>query len=102
MQVISKLHTLLNVILKAYPKLQAIFINIQQYNPTWIVGGASAVPWEFDFISSIAGKWEDELDELVNSDAMYCTKTALGKASLPPRAHFVLGKAVHVQFDIGS
>ena len=30
---------------------------------------------------------------------MHCAKSALGKVILPPKAHFVPGKAVHVQFD---
>ena len=33
---------------------------------------------------------------------MHCTKSALGKVSLPPKACFILGKVVHVQFDGGS
>ena len=27
---------------------------------------------------------------------MHCTESALGKVSLPPKAHFVPGKVVHV------
>ena len=42
------------------------------------------------------GKWEDELDDLVDLDAMHCTESALGKVSLPPKACFVPGKALHV------
>ena len=78
-----------------------ILINIQQYKPTWVVGGASATHKELDFPSSTTGGW-DELDDLVNLDDMHSTKSALGKVSLPPKAHFVLGKAVHVQFYGGS
>ena len=48
------------------------------------------------------GKWEDEPDDLVYLDNMHCAKFALGKVSLLPKAHFVLGKAVHVKFDDGS
>ena len=81
---------------KAHPELQAMLINIQQYKPTWAIGGASAMPEELDFPSSTTGKWEDELDELVDLDAMHCAKSALGKVSLPPKARFVLGKVVHV------
>ena len=33
---------------------------------------------------------------------MHCAESALGKVSLPPKACFVLDKAVHVQFDSGS
>ena len=29
---------------------------------------------------------------------MHCAESALGKVSLPPKARFVPGKAVHVQF----
>ena len=54
------------------------------------------MPKELDFPSSTAGKWEDELDDLVDPDAMHCAKSALGKVSLPPKAHFVPGKALHV------
>ena len=32
---------------------------------------------------------------------MHCTESALGKISLPPKAHFIPGKVVHVQFDGG-
>ena len=51
------------------------------------------------------GKWEDELDEPdkpdkpVNLDTMHCTKTGSGKINLLMKAHFVPGKAVHMQFD---
>ena len=41
LQVMPGLKTLLKVTLKAYPKLFAMFINIQQCNPTWIVGSTS-------------------------------------------------------------
>ena len=51
---------------------------------------------ELDFPSSTTGKWEDELDEPVDLDAMNCTESALGKVSLPPKARFVPSKAVHV------
>ena len=55
-----------------------------------------------DFPSSTAGKWGDEPDDPVDLDNMHCTESALGKVSLPPKARFVPGKAVHVQFDGGS
>ena len=48
------------------------------------------------------GECKDELDELVDLDARHCTKSALGKVSLPPKAQFVGGKAVHMQFNGGS
>ena len=54
------------------------------------------MPKELDFPSSTTGKWENELDELVDLDAMHCTESALGKVSLLPKACFVLGKVVHV------
>ena len=57
------------------------------------------MPKELDFTSSTTGQWEDELDEPVDLDAMHCTKSTLGKVSLPPKACFVPGKVVHVQFD---
>ena len=44
MQVTPELHALLKATHKAHPKLQDILIDIQQYNPSWIVGGASAMP----------------------------------------------------------
>ena len=40
-QVMLELYNLLKVMLKAYPKLQAMLIDIQQ--PTWLVGGASTM-----------------------------------------------------------
>ena len=77
-----------------------MLIDIQQYKPTWAMGGVStAIPKELDFSSSTVGKWEDEEDEPdepVNLDAMHCTESALGKVSLPPKACFVPGKVVHV------
>ena len=57
MQVTLELRTLLKVALKAHPELQAMLIDIQQYKPTWDMGGASAMPKELDFTSSTAGKW---------------------------------------------
>ena len=58
MQVTPELWALLKVVLKAHPELQAMLIDVQQYKPTWAIGGASAVPEELDFPSSTAGKWE--------------------------------------------
>ena len=52
MQVMLELCALLKVVLKAHLELQAMLINIQQYKPTWVVGGASATPKELDFTSS--------------------------------------------------
>ena len=101
MQVTPELRALLKVAPKAHPELQAMLIDVQQYKPSWAVGGASATPEELDFPSSNAGEWE-QLDDPVDLDDMHCTESALGKVSLPPKARFVLGKAVHVQFDGGS
>ena len=66
------------------------------------MGGISAVPRELDVTSSAAGKWEYKPNELVDPDAMHYAKSALGKVSLPLKACFVLGKAVHMQFDGAS
>ena len=60
------------------------------------------MPKELDITNTTTGKWEDELGKPVDLDAMHCTESALGKVSLPPKAHFVLGKVVHMQFDGGS
>ena len=98
-QITPELYALLKVIPKVHLELQALLIDVQQYKPTWVIGGASTIPKELDFTSSTAGKWEDGPDELVNLDAMHCTESALGKVSMPPKAHFVLGKVVHVQFN---
>ena len=59
------------------------------------------MPKELDFPSSTTIKW-DELDDPVDLDDMHSTESALGKVSLPPKACFVPGKAVHVPFDSGS
>ena len=99
MMVTPELHALLKVALKAHLELQAMLIDVQQYKPTWYMGGTSIAPTELDFISSTMGKWEDEPDEPVDVDAMYCRESALGGVSLPLKACFVLGKAVHLQFD---
>ena len=88
--------TLLKVVPKAHLELQAMLIDVQQYKPTWAIGGTSATPKELDFPSSTTGKWEDEPDNQVDLDTMHCTESALGKVSLPPKARFVLGKVVHV------
>ena len=95
MQVTPELRALLKVAPKAHPELQAMLIDVQQYKPTWAVGGASAAPEELDFPSSNAGEWE-QLDDPVDLDDMHCAESALGKVSLPPKARFVPGKAVHV------
>ena len=41
MQVMLELHALLKVTLKVHPELQAMLIDVQQYKPTWVMGGAS-------------------------------------------------------------
>ena len=96
MQVTPELCALLKVTPKAHLELQAMLIDIQQYKPTWVIGGTSALPEELDFPSSTVGKWEDEPVDPVDLDAMHCTKSALGKVSLQPKARFVPGKVVHV------
>ena len=58
MQVTPELRALLKVAPKAHPELQAMLIDVQQYKPTWAVGGASAMPEVLDFPSSNAGKWD--------------------------------------------
>ena len=73
-----------------------MLINVQQYKSTWAIGGASTMPKELDLPSSTTGEWEEELDNPVDMDNMHCTESALGKVSLPPKACFVPGKAVHV------
>ena len=78
-----------------------MLINVQQYKPTWAIGGVSTVPEELDFPSSTAGEW-GKPDDLFYLDDMRCTEIALGKVSLPPKACFVSAKVVHVQFDGGS
>ena len=95
MQVTPELRALLKVAPKAHPELQAMLIDVQQYKPTWAVGGASTAPEELDFPSSNAGEWE-QLDDPVDLDDMHCAESALGKVSLPPKARFVPGKVVHV------
>ena len=57
MQVTLELWALLKVMPKAHPELQAMLINVQQYKPTWAVGGASSMPEVLDFPSRNAGKW---------------------------------------------
>ena len=96
MQVTPELWALLKVTPKAHPELQVMLVDIQQYKPTWAIGGASAMLKELDFPSSTAGEWEDEPDDPVDLDTMHCAESALGKVSLPPKARFVLGKVVHV------
>ena len=102
MQVTPELRTLLKVMPKVHPELQAMLIDIQQYKPTWAIEGTSIAPKELDFPSSTMAKWEDGPDDLVDLDAMHCTESALSKVNLPPKACFVPGKAVHVWFDSGS
>ena len=101
MQVTLELRALLKVVPKAHLELQVMLIDVQQYKPTWAIGGMSIMPKELDFPSSTASEW-DELDNPVDLDDMHCAESALGKVSLPPKAHFVPGKVVHVQFDGGS
>ena len=55
------------------------------------------MPEELDFPSSTTGKW-DEPDNLFDLDNMHSAESTLGNVSLPPKARFVLGKVVHVQF----
>ena len=95
-QVTLELRALLKVVLKTHPEFQAMLIDVQQYKPTWAIGGMSTTPKELNFPSSTTGKWENEPDDPVDLDNMHCTESTLCKVSLPPKACFVLGKAVHV------
>ena len=101
MQIMPELCGLLKVVPKVHPEIQAMLIDIQQYMPMWVVGGTSVVPKDLDFKSRAMGKWEDELDEPVDVDTMHCTRLALGKVSLPPKACFVLVKVLNVELDGG-
>ena len=73
-----------------------MLIDIQQYKPTWAMGGTSVAPQDLDFTSSTAGKWEDKPDEPVKLDTMHYVESVLGKVSLLLKVCFVLGKVVHV------
>ena len=78
-QVTPELQALLKVVLKAHPELQEMLIDIQLYKPIWAIGGASAMPKELDFPSSATDKWENEPDDPVDLDNMYCTESAKAK-----------------------
>ena len=78
MQVTPELRALLEVAPKAHPELQAMLIDVQQYKPTWAIGGASTAPEELDFPSSTTGEW-DEPDDPVDLDDMHSAESALGK-----------------------
>ena len=56
MQATLELHILLKVVPKVHLELQMMLIDVQQYKPTRVVVGASAVPKELDFMSTTAGK----------------------------------------------
>ena len=43
-KVTPELCTLLKVAPKANPELQAMLVDIQQYKPTWAIGGTSTMP----------------------------------------------------------
>ena len=58
MQVTLELRALLKVAPKAHLELQAMLIDVQQYKPTWAVGGTSAMPEDLNFPSSTTGKWD--------------------------------------------
>ena len=58
MQVTPELRALLKVMPKAHPELQAMLIDVQQYKPTWAVGGVSVTPEVLDFPSSNASEWD--------------------------------------------
>ena len=97
MQVTQELCALLKVMLKSHPELQVMFIDIQQYKPTWVMGGSSIAPKELDFTSSTTGKWKDESDEPVNLDAMHCARVCPRQGEFCHLRHALsLGKVVHV------
>ena len=76
-----------------------MLIDVQKYKATWAIGGTSAMPKELDFPSSTAGKWEDGRMSWMSRltwTLRTVHKSALGKVSLPPKARFVPGKAMHV------
>ena len=55
MQITPELQALLKVTPKAYPELLPMLIDVQQYKPTWAIGGMSTMPEELDFPSSTMG-----------------------------------------------
>ena len=96
MQVTPELCTLLKVMPKAHLELQAMLIDVQQYKPTWAIGGASP-PCLKSWTSQAALQASGRMSRMSRLTWMLCTaKSALGKVSLPPKACFVLGKVVHV------
>ena len=76
MQVTLKLRALLKVMLKAHPELQAMLIDVQQYKPTWAIGGGSAVPKELDFPSSTAVRVR-RMSQMTWLTWMLCTALSL-------------------------
>ena len=44
---------------KGKSRIPGNLIDIQQYKPMWVMGGAYAMPKKLDFTSSTMSKWEE-------------------------------------------
>ena len=102
--VVSKdLRALLKIARKAHPEIHTYLINLQMYQPTWMVDAKSVTPKELEFTVDEEFPTPEEAALDWTLEDMATTKRALRKPlSIPAKSRFLLGKFVHAQFVGGS
>ena len=95
--IVSKsLRALLKIAHKAHPEIHAYLINLQMYQPTWLVDATSVSPKKLEFTvdKEFPTPEEAALDWTLEDMAM--AERALRKPlSIPAKSRFLLGKFVH-------
>ena len=94
------LRALLKIAHKAHPEVHAYLIDLQMYQPTWMVDVKSVAPKELEFSVDEKFPTQEEAVRDRTIEDMATTERALRKPlSIPAKSRFLPGKSVHVQFD---
>ena len=96
------LRALLKIAHKAHPEIHVYLIDLQMYQPTWMVDAKSVTPKELEFAVDKEFPTQEKAMQDWTLEDMATAERALRKPlSIPAKSRFLLRKFVHVQFDRG-
>ena len=90
------LRALLKITHKAHPEIHAYLINLQIYQPAWLVDTKSVAPKELEFtIDEEFPTSEDAALDLTLEDIATAKRALWKPLSIPAKSRFLPGKFVH-------
>ena len=97
------LRALLKIAHKTHPEIHTYLIDLQIYQPTWMVDAKSVAPRELEFTVDAEFPMPEEAALDWTLEDMAPAERALRKPlSILAKSRFLPRKFVHVQFDRGS